>query len=759
MRSWGLVWMLFISVFSSAQKKWDGGGNNSAWENPANWSPDGIPDTLDHVILDHQWLQQDYLVQLPAGNTTTEIVTLTIAPSNGQITLVLPASNTALSGLKLTASGDGLVIHDKAIVINASTAASGNPLQLNGKLRINDGGKYIHRTIRGNAELIDKLSDAPGTGKGIFEFDVPGTSGYTVSLTGNSFGSLILSAAAAGGTKSYSGSGTSDLTIRGDLIIRAGAALTSTLTANIMLGGNLVSDGKLNLHPVTAGTNGRSLIFYGGKIAFGGSGNFSTNAFFRNVLVSKATELKLERHCPLPFTPNTFICQGVLDCGQQTISGAGSFILSDSATIITTADSGLSPASASGNIRTTFRSLSSKAHYVFSGSAHQFTEGIPDTVASLTVNNGFHLSLSNSLASDSLNLIRGKIITDSSHTIRVLGNIKGPPPGSVDPAWNSTFIDGPFYFHFNDTAMHFLPAGAGEIFAPIQVRHMDSAQRAVRISFREGQPFSNLSPSLSAISSRGYWTFSPDQESSWMFGLSYQLADTSLYPGMSPAPAALADINGELKWQLLAGQTYAADAYTGWLYTDTAVRDFSALSTGFTTNAGLLPLRLISFRSEKQDSGIRLYWEADQDKQAASYTIERSKDGRKFMPLAVVKAGSSGWSRHSWVDGDPLEPVNYYRLLMDGQGGGIYSHIIRETYTRHRAMLFPNPVADRIHIYFPDRSSSSYIEIVNSNGAVLRRYFVKTTNCVLGVSDLPTGVYFLRFRGTKNPTSVQFTKH
>jgi hypothetical protein len=650
-------------------------------------------------------------------------------------------------------------IHDKGTVINASTAASGNPLQLNGKLRINDGGKYIHRTVRGNAELINKLSDAPGTGKGIFEFDVPGTAGYTVSLTGNSFGSLIINAAAAGGTKSYSGSGTSDLTIRGDLIVRAGASLTSTLTANVILGGNLVTDGRLNLHPVTAGTNGRSLIFNGINTAFGGTGNFSTNAFFRNVLVSKAAELKLERPCVLPFTPNTFICQGVLDFGQQTISGAGSFILDDSATIITSTDSGLSTASASGSIKTTFRSLSSKAHYVFSGYTRQCSDGIPDTIASLTVNNVLHLSLSSSLATDSLHLMRGKIITDSSRTIHVLSGIKGPPPGSGDPAWTSTYIDGPFYIQLNDTAMHFLPTGDGETFAPIQVRQLDSTRREVRISFREGQPFSTLSPSLFAISSRGYWTFTPDQQGSWMFGLSYQLADTSIYPGLSPAPAALADMNGELKWQLLAGRTYPADAYTGWLYTDTALQVFSALSTGFTSNAGLLPVKLIDFRSEKQDSGIKLYWKSDQDNQTASYTLERSKDGRKFTTLAVIKTGILGLSQHIWEDREPLEPVNYYRLLMEGQGVGTYSHIIRETYSRPRALLFPNPVVDKIHIYFPDRSSSSYIEIVNSNGAVLRSHFVKTTNCILGVSDLPTGVYFLRFRGTKNPTSLQFTKH
>jgi len=50
--------------------------------------------------------------------------------------------------------------------------------------------------------LIDRIVQTVGTEKGIFEFDVPGTAGYTVSLTGNTFGSLSFRAAAAGASKS-----------------------------------------------------------------------------------------------------------------------------------------------------------------------------------------------------------------------------------------------------------------------------------------------------------------------------------------------------------------------------------------------------------------------------------------------------------------------------------------------------------------------------------------------------------------------------
>lgn len=759
---WVFVLLLFMCVKSHAQKKWDGGANSNAWVNPLNWSPDGVPGILDDVILDHQWIQQGYEVQLPGGNLTTEILSLTLAPSMGQITLMLPGSNNALPGLKLTSAGDGLVINNQGIFINGSTAASGNPIQITGKIRINDGGRYVHQTVRGNAELIDKLSVNPGTEKGIFEFDVPGTAGYTVSLTGNNFGSLVMNAKAAGGTKSYSGSGTSDLTIRGDLVVLAGASLTSTLTADVLLGGNLFVDGKLNLHPVTVGTNGRSLIFRGKHVAFRGSGSFSTNAFFRNLLVSRTTALTLDRDCSLLFTPNTFICQGTLVCGRQIVSGPGSFILADSGSISIGADSGITSTSAAGNIQTTFRSMSSRAHYLFSGSGPQFTgHGTPDTVASLTINNSGHLTLSKSLAvSDSLHMIMGKIMTDSTRFLRLLrGLIKGPNGGPSDPLWSQTFIQGPFFLHISDTAMHFLPTGTGETCSPLQVRQSDFVPRELRVFFKGGQDFSTLSPSLTAVSTRGYWTFSSDLPGSWFFGVSHRLADTSLYPGLAAIPAVLLNINGVLKWGALSGQAYPGNDQYGWLHTDTAVQELLALSTGYSTTINLLPLRLINFRSENQGSGIQLFWTADQDNHRATYRIERSKDGRSFSPLGEVSAGILGLSQHSWRDDRPHEPYNYYRLFMEGQGAGTYSNIIRQSYGRPRALLYPNPVKNQIHIFFPDPSSRSYIDIVNSNGVILRTLFVKTTNCIIGVGDLPTGTYILRFRGTKSPANLHFTKH
>ncbi len=752
-----------ICLSSRAQKKWDGGANSSSWNDAANWSPDGVPGISEDVILDHEWTRQAYRVELPSGTLSVLIRSVTITPSVGTIELVLPFLNTAATGLALSATGDGMVINKDGVFINASGAASGNPVQITGKMRINNGGKYVHQTARGNAELIDKLNNARGTEKGVFEFNVPGTAGYTVSLTGNTFGSLKFSASAAGGSKSYSGSGTLNLTIRGDLSIDPGVSVTSTLTGDIGLGGNLMVDGRLNVHPVTAGTVGRSMIFNGSQATFGGSGLMSMNAFFRTLLIQKNTSLTLARSCQLVFTPNSLLCLGSLICGKQIVSGVGSFILADEAFLHLGSDTAISNVAGKGNIQTTFKSLSKKANYIFSGTELQFTgDAMPDTVTSVMVDNPGHLRLSKALAvTDTVHLHKGKIISDSVSLLSLLNaSIKGPTGvfGENNIGSAQTFIEGPVVAQLNDTLMHYLPLGFQEQIAPIQLKQVASGNSLIRICYKTGQPITAVSPSLNTISSTGHWTFSAESSSAWLFKISYPLSDTALHMGETVVPAVLQRSNGNLAWRALSGQLLKTNEPLNWIQTDTAVADLLGIAAGYTVNS-VLPLKLIQFSGEKQNNGIRLHWKAEEDGGQTIYTVERSSEGRNFVALGNIYTAGAGLRKYSWDDTMPLNSVNYYRLRIESNGLRSYSFLISQGFSKPSARLYPNPARDFIHINFPDQSSRSYLEIVNSNGAVLRTYFVKTANCDIVVSDLPSGSYIVRLRGTKNPTNLKFTKY
>ena len=95
-----------------------------------------------------------------------------IIPALGkEIIVEIPSSSTSVPALILTDQKDGLYIETGGVFINASTATSGNPLQVIGKMRLQHRGRYIHKTTRGNSEIIGNLSTVAGTENGIFEFD------------------------------------------------------------------------------------------------------------------------------------------------------------------------------------------------------------------------------------------------------------------------------------------------------------------------------------------------------------------------------------------------------------------------------------------------------------------------------------------------------------------------------------------------------------------------------------------------------------
>ncbi|MGL6268018.1 MAG: hypothetical protein ACRC2O_08825, partial [Chitinophagaceae bacterium] len=409
---------LVIGAFS--QKKWDGTGGDNNWGTAANWYPDGVPLPGDFVILDNSLDVSSYTVLLPSGAVSVSIQSLQIMPGMGKtILLQIPSGNFASPCLQITGNGESLELGNGATLKNSSGAISGDIILLTGLMRISNGGRYLHNTPRGNAALIDKLSVAAGTEQGIFEFDVPGTAGYTVSLTGNTFGTLVFSANAAGGLKSYSGSGTSTLQINGHWIINPGVTLTSTLSSNILLRGELDIRGNLNLHPVTSGSTGRSIFFTGSNNIIKGSGNLSLNNNFRNLELFSGSICYLGRAITLALPTHTFLVNSgaILHTGIFFIDGNGSFTLDTDATIGIGLTEGISSSGNNGNIRTLTRNYSSGANYFYEGDGNQETgNGLPENIHGLGINKIFgNLQLSNTVSiTGAIHLLSGLINTSTS---------------------------------------------------------------------------------------------------------------------------------------------------------------------------------------------------------------------------------------------------------------------------------------------------------------------------------------------------------
>lgn len=220
-----LLLLLSITFCRAAILKWDGEAGDGQWSTALNWEEDRLPAPEDEVILDNAYISGDYTVFFPGGNNAVSLLSLLISPGSIQIiTCILPSTNTASPALTLTGPGDVFTLNKGAVFRNASGAASGTPVTvtLSGFFRINNGGHYIHQTARGHTDyLVSRLSDAAGTEEGVFEFDVPGTASYTVSVSNRIFGKLVFSASGSASPRTYTGAGVNPVTVRGGMEVHS----------------------------------------------------------------------------------------------------------------------------------------------------------------------------------------------------------------------------------------------------------------------------------------------------------------------------------------------------------------------------------------------------------------------------------------------------------------------------------------------------------------------------------------------------------
>lgn len=699
-----------------SQRVWDGGAGDGSWASGENWYPDGVPNVGEDILLDNRLVTGDYEVKLPAGNTSVSVNSLTIRPVDGRsIRLVIPVGNTAAPALLVTGQGESLRLDAGAILQNASGAASGDPVQLSGLLRISDGARYIHATPRANSRLIDRLSAAAGTSKGIFEFDVPGTSGYTVSLTGNTFGSLWFRASSAGGLKSYSGSGASDLYIRGDLVVDTGAGLTSTMTACIRLDGDLIVRGMLSLQPASAGITGRCLRLVAAGTTVLEAGNLLLQQHFREVIVSSGRTTILKESLQMPYTGQWLRIQenGIFSAGACPVTGAGGMELASGSTIRLGHAKGIVSDGTDGNIRTLARLLHRDARYIFDGTGDQQTgDGLPDSIASLIIDKpAGALMLTRTLQiTGELNLSRGRLITSDSTLLRFSGERISQQTNEfgVDSCgWALSFIDGPMVRSTSRSGRLTMPIGRNGVFAPCILHRTDTIPAAYRLSYNTSNipnQHSLKDPRLFRIMEAGYWELSMEG----------QPGHTAVYPelpwrldGDSITRSRMLDSmhmasktdNGSSAWEILDDQpVIQGNGYTGTIRSDKSISGSVLLAMGTSGTAIGLPITGIKLKARRIGTTTRLEWTTTGYSEQTRFLVERTNDhGISETVGTLTVSNTRNGDRFTLTDGHPAAGWNLYKVCADeGVDMGIYCSDQVPVYhpTTPILRLYPNPAED-----------------------------------------------------------------
>jgi hypothetical protein len=736
MKNRKLVIIFFIALImpfiGNAQKYWDGEANDGKWNTAQNWFPDGVPLISDEVVLNNNFVATNYTVLLPNDNICIQINSLTVLGNgNTTITLEIPDVNTASPAFTL----NNIIIGEGGVLVNNSGATAGNTFLINVGIRIENGGKYSHRTIRGNAYLISKLTYNSTNKKGVVEFDVPGTAGYTVSLSGRSFGTLIFNSNKSGGKKTYSGSGNGNLTIYGNIETGIGTTLSSSLNGKMQLYGNLSNHGTISLNPSTQDENGRELIFTGDSCHFFSDGIFQQNTFFRKIKVDKNAKLHLKSPLSISNATTAFeVSSAAFFYPDSTYLSGGAFIADSLSTINVSSPDGISSLPNTGNIRSYSFNFHPSICIIFDKAGNQSNgNAFPEKVAKMTINkpNG-HLMLNKSFQiNDSLNLSRGRVYSTAENMISLTGKIinNNSNQYGMFVGNDESYVSGPMKI-ITDTARSLVfPIGKDDVFAPVSI-YKNTADSATYVLeyFKEKSPKTDslkVNP-LKKINEIEYWSFQKNTGADPLNSkevLTLSRRENSL-AGLLQQPVVANFSDVEKKWIGITQATYGLTQHS-------LTGISTSLKNGYITFGELetqaLPFDKFMLTYSKNKHASTLNWTNADDAETEYYLLEQSEDGKIFHPLARINSYKM------------KSPFTYNYAFTKNEFGGLFLRLLAfDKFERSKfsntiyikginasTTLYPNPANDKIFFTMKNPGELTKFSILSGNGKSFKPSYSK----------------------------------
>lgn len=171
----------------------------------------------------------------------------------------------------------------------------------------------------------------------------------------------------------------------------------------------------------------------------------------------------------------------------------------------------------------------------------------------------------------------------------------------------------------------------------------------------------------------------------------------------------------------------------------------------------VLPVEFLSLAAEVVRAGDRqqvlVVWSTVSEANSARFVVERSADGRDFLPLGSVPAAgwSNGLREYRWLDEEPLPGVNYYRLRQEDLDDTFtHSHTVAAMIRRMTGpVLWPNPAGPLIHIAI-DRSAVQPLTLLVYDAAgrevMVRQMLLDegATEAQVPLEGIEAGAYLLR---------------
>lgn len=188
------------------------------------------------------------------------------------------------------------------------------------------------------------------------------------------------------------------------------------------------------------------------------------------------------------------------------------------------------------------------------------------------------------------------------------------------------------------------------------------------------------------------------------------------------------------------------------------------------SQSAVLPVTLKDFTARLSNGKVELKWITTDEKDNASFTIERAGDDQKFSAIANIPGAINniGEKTYTYTDASPLVDLSFYRLVQtDLDGTKTYfdiRRILNQTGIKSSVVVSPNPFTSDLSAFLTvDRPQKVSISLTDMNGRIIktsvRIYSPGSTEIKIGSGDLVKGVYLLKVSGENFSSSKKVIKN
>lgn len=475
----------------------------------------------------------------------------------------------------------------------------------------------------------------------------------------------------------------------------------------------------------------------------GGTGQ----ALYHNNMVINGPATTLFLSSPLNILQNIIVSNGAtLVCGNFPVWGYGSFTLNNGGTLSVGSPAGisLSPDS-SGNICLKgTRIYNSDANYLFNGSSAQITgNGLPVSVNCFSINNNMGVTLTNSLqVIDTLKLLSGSLFLGDKNL--VIGDTAVVSGFSANSYVVTDNIGAMIYNKMARNTDIKFPIGTPDSYNPVILNYtgtIDTFKASVKSLFDNPPVNSNR------VVNR-QWIISENNSGGSVASLKFCWVSGNEASGFNASSQVMVARYDGTRWNqvpaIVSGTGTVSDPYTASV---SGIIQFSSFGLG---NDGALPVELIAFYGEAENTDIFLHWNTATEINSNSFEIERKElSGEMWLKIGSVHSNfqSNSPKAYSFTDRN-LKPGGYqYRLKMvDNDGSFKYSKIVeikaKITFGLELCQNYPNPFnpSTRINYKIP-YDANVLIEVFNVLG-------IKVAQLVNEFQG--AGYYHVRFNSSRD---------